>query len=177
MLRRWQRQRGEAATWPIRDRVEEKKKDESSGLITNSERAHDAIDGQMKHKVRAASSSFSSLYPRTCTCACADRPLKLRPLGFFVRSARATTCSTKRVVYRCLVDISNRIFHAFQRFLDSRFHVYHRPLHAAPSFSLALLFSLLSSALRSSTSSCFTFPYIWANFGDKRETGIRRIRK
>lgn len=137
-----------------------KKKDESSGLITNSERAHDAIDGQMKHKVRAASSSFSSLYPRTCTCACADRPLKLRPLGFFVRSARATTCSTKRVVYRCLVDISNRIFHAFQRFLDSRFHVYHRPLHAAPSFSLALLLSLLSSALRSSTSSCFTFPYI-----------------
>ena len=63
----------------------EKKRNDDSELITvrtNSERsARDANDGQMKHKVRAASPSFSSLYPRTCTCACADRPLKLRPLS------------------------------------------------------------------------------------------------
>lgn len=56
---------------------------------------------------------------------------------------------------------------SFTLFNDSRFNIYHRPLHGAPSFSLALLSSLLSSALHSSTSSCLTFLYIWENFDDK----------
>lgn len=54
------------------------------------QRACDVNDGQMKHKVRAAGSGFSSLYPRTCTCACADRPPKLRPPGSLVRRTAGT---------------------------------------------------------------------------------------
>ena len=112
---RRRRERAELA----RSSVRKKKKGRLRAITNKRTSARDANDGQMKHKVRAASPSFSSLYPPTCTCACADRPLKLRPLSLcsLVRSPPATTCSN--IVFYSIdasVRVSNR--QAFPSFLD-----------------------------------------------------------